>query len=620
MKLKIKIMLIFCITIAFCVLTIGSFASVFGGRAINETQQENLTTSAELAASDIASQLKAYLSTVVVAGHDQILTNKNLPVEYKQAVINMYVQAYGFTSGNILDLNGVSVFDGTDFSDREYFQDVLKDPSTPVLSEITLSKYTNTYGTSIAAPLVSSTDGLVGVLYFRVDIDFLLDILDDLTVSDNSVSYIVNGKNQIIAYPDQDYVLKDASELIIPDSIIGEGIINEEKGLKVYIAAPKSDFVHVLNSLYKTLVICDVIALALGLLVAGLFTNYLNKPIVAVKNSLKSISEGDLSKSLKKTGRKDEIGILQNTAADLVSTLNNIIGETNKVLGSMSDYDLAIENMKEYPGEYNQITESVNRIKDIITYLIIEVQASASNVKVGAKQLADATALLSSGATTQSSSIDKLMLEMNEVAASINRSSDNGKIINKQLRNLEQEIDDGNVQMNQLSSVVKEIEEMSSDIQKIVGTIESISFQTNILALNASVEAARAGENGRGFAVVAEEVSALAAKSSEASKRTGELIDKCIAGIQEAKKCADQTSASLSNIVNDSKKIAEAFSEIANGTEEEAIKANSIKEEVNNISAVVQSNSSSTMQTAASTEELSSQAVSLEQMISKFNV
>ena len=618
MKLKTKIMLIFSMTILFCITVAGAFSVLFGTQAINNTQQEKLEISAKLAADDVGNLLKNYLITTVISGQDQIIANEQLPVEYKKKVIDGYVSAYGFTSGNLLDRNGVSLFDGTDFSDREYFQTALA--GTPNISEIALSKYTNTYGTSIAAPIVTAENEIIGVIYFRVDINFFTNVLEGLKISDNSVAYIVNKNNQIIAYTDADYVLKDESELVIDNAITGTAIINEEMGLKIKLAAPKSDFAMTLDKMYKALAFCDVIALIFALIIAALFTNYLNKPIVKVKNILSKLSSGDFTISLSTTKRKDEIGILQNTAFDLLNMLKQLIGDTNRILGSIADYDLTAEDMTEYPGEYNQISYSVNRIKEILTYLIVEVQASASNVKIGAKQLADATSLLSAGATTQSSSIDKLMVEIGDVAESINRSSDNGNIIHKQLESLEQEIDEGNAQMNQLNQVVKEIEEMSSDIQKIVGTIDSISFQTNILALNASVEAARAGENGRGFAVVAEEVSALAAKSSEASKRTGELIDKCISGIQDAKRCADQTSASLNNIVADSKKIGVAFVEITNDTHTEAQKANAIKEEINNISAVVQSNSSSTMETAASTEELSSQAVSLEQMIARFRV
>ena len=605
MKLKYKIMLIFCSTMLASVMVIGTMTVILGSGAVTNTELESIQTESVLASDNISTQLKDYLAAVTVVGKEAVITDSSVPVEYKQKILNEIVDTYGFTSGNILDEKGVSLVDGTDFSDRSYVTTALA--GTPNISEITLSKYTNTYGTSIAAPVVTAQGVTLGVVYFRLDIDFMLSILEGLKVSPNSVAYIVDSSNRIIAYPDRQYITKDASELDISDALTGTCDISGTQGWKLVISAPKADFHKVLINLYVGLGIVDVVILILGIVIATVFTRSINKPIVAVEEALLATSEGNLD-------------LLQNSASELVQTLQHIISEINDILGAICNYDLSIADMKEYPGEYNRISFSVNQIKEILTYLIVEVQSSSSNVKIGSKQLAEATQLLSTGASAQSASIDKLMSEMNEVAISINRSSENGRLINEQLTHLEQEIDDGNTQMEELSKVVKDVEEMSSDIQKIVGTIDSISFQTNILALNASVEAARAGENGRGFAVVAEEVSSLAAKSSEASKRTGELIERCISGIQKAKDCADSTSEALRNIVDHSKQISAAFDEIAEGTAEEAKKANIIKEEVNNISAVVQSNSSSAMETAASTEELSSQAVSLEQMVSRFVV
>lgn len=618
MKLKFKIMAIFGATILMSVLVLGSISYYFADKALTETNNRNINASCELAADNISSQFKAYVGAVSVVGKESNIVDPSIPLEYKQRILDEIVNTYGFASSNLLDTNGISIIDGTDFSDREYVQLALS--GRPNISDVSLSKYTNTYGTSIAAPIATPDGTILGVVYFRLDIDFVLNILDNLKVSDNSIAYIVDKNDKILAYPDVEFISKNASELKIENALSNEADLPGTDGWRVVIAAPKSDFQIILYTFTVGLLIFDVVVFIIGIIIALLFTRALNKPINVVKNSIIAICEGNLDHEITTTKRKDELGILQNSAAELSNTLREIIRETNSILGSMSNYNLSVDDMKQYPGEYNQISFSVNQIKEILTYLIIEVQSSSSNVKIGSKQLAEATQLLSNGATAQSVSLDKLMAEMNDVAQSINKSSENGKIINEQLIHLEQEIYDGNTQMEELSNVVKDVEEMSSDIQKIVGTIDSISFQTNILALNASVEAARAGENGRGFAVVAEEVSALAAKSSEASKRTGELIERCITGIQKAKVCADSTSESLKNIVSDSKQIASAFGEITEGTIEEAEKANNIKEEVNNISAVVQSNSSSAMETAASTEELSSQAISLEQMVAKFIV
>ena len=163
-------------------------------------------------------------------------------------------------------------------------------------------------------------------------------------------------------------------------------------------------------------------------------------------------------------------------------------------------------------------------------------------------------------------------------------------------------------------------EECYVDIQKIVGTIDSIASQTKILSLNASVEAARAGERGRGFAVVAEEVRNLAVKCGEASNKTSDLVNDCVKSIVNAKECADATFESLSGIVNDSSEISVAFQNIASDTLEQAHKSKRIQDEVDNISEVVQTNSATSEETAASTALLSEQAKSLKELIRKFKI
>ena len=286
----------------------------------------------------------------------------------------------------------------------------------------------------------------------------------------------------------------------------------------------------------------------------------------------------------------------------------------------MAAYDLTSEDMREYPGKFNELAASINSIKAILSNMILNIQNSSVNVDGGSKQLAEAASILSEGTMAQASSLQKLVTDVENVAQNINANSDKTIFVNESLGNLDSEIKDGNQKMQELSNVVRTVEEMSEDIKKIVNTIDGIAFQTNILALNASVEAARAGESGRGFAVVAQEIGTLATKSSDASKKTAELIEKCIKGIESAKEYADITSDSLAKIVSDSNNIANAFDEMSKANEIQAKNANDIRNEIENISQVVQSNTATAQQTAASTEVLSEQAAALKDMTGRFKV
>ena len=616
MKLRTKIQLIFGGTAILLMSLMGSVAYSLSYQTQMQMVQTDVNRASALASENLSNQLQNYMNVTSIAGTDSIIRDSSASISDKEACIDRYVQTYGFTSGNLLDPNAVSLFDGTDFSDRDYVQRALT--GEVCVSDITLSRYTGTYGVSIAAPVQSASGDITGVIYFRIDNDFMTSIVENLKISRNSSACIVDANNQIIAHENPELIMTEAAAS--NDGICASVPVNNTNGWTLVITAPESDFTGAMTTMIRQFVIWDIIAVIAALIIAMLFANSMSKSVLTVKNAMLSISQGDLSCSLTKTKRKDELGVLQNTAASLVEMLQHIIGETNQILGSIAHFDLTTGEMNSYPGAFNSLADSVNAIRQMLTRMIIDIQSSSANVKSGSSQLAEATQLLSEGTVSQTSSIEKLVMDMNNVVDSINQNSENGNLINERLNTLDTKIQDSSQQMEHLLRIVDQIEEMSSDIQKIVGTIDSIAFQTNILALNASVEAARAGENGRGFAVVAEEVSSLASRSSDASKKTGELIEKCITGIAQAKESADVTASALESIVTDSAEIARSFDSISEATREEARKANSIRMEINNISDVVQSNSSTAQETAASTEALSQQAQTLEAMTSRFRV
>lgn len=359
-------------------------------------------------------------------------------------------------------------------------------------------------------------------------------------------------------------------------------------------------------------------------MIAIIFSTFLaasiSKPIDKVKKALLSVSQGDFSVHIPKAHGKDEVAVLQDTTASLLQTLSDIIGQTNRITESIANYDLSISDMNKYPGEFDKLAVSVNAIKHLLTNLIVEIQNSVYSVENGSHELAQATSSLSQGAVSQANSIHTMVDDFSDMATRIDNNSEREELVNQKLTALDQNIQTANGQMEHLMTAVNNIETMSADIQKIVGTIDSIAFQTNILSLNASVEAARAGEMGKGFAVVAEEVRSLAVKCGEASRRTSDLVNACVDSITNAKECADATFESLSGIVTDSSEISTAFQDIANDTMEQAHKSKRIQSEMNNISDVVQTNTATAEETAASTSVLSEQAIKLKELIRNFKI
>jgi methyl-accepting chemotaxis protein len=637
MKLSTKISIVFSLTIIILVYIIGTEACLYSYSSTISLVEKNSRSSAKTTARDIEALLQNYKNIAKASGSDITLIG-NVPNEVRVKKVEQLAKQYGFTSGNLLNKKGVSIKDGTDFSDRDYVKAALNGKTN--ISDVTLSKYTNTYGISIAAPLISS-GRIIGVVYYRADVDFMNDIVKHISVGQGSYAYILDENNNVIAHKNEKYIMNDKYKEMIPKDIkncissqngsmtcsyggdkyiCGYSKIDKTANWRVVIASPESAYNSDILRFVKKLVISDIIALIVAIIVALIIARVISRPIVRVKNLLSALAQGDLSVQLNDTKNKDELGILQNSAVSLNRMLSDMLTQSGDVLSKMAAYDLTSEDMREYPGKFNELAASINSIKAILSNMILNIQNSSVNVDGGSKQLAEAASMLSEGTMAQASSLQKLVTDVENVAQNINANSDKTIFVNESLGNLDSEIKDGNQKMQELSNVVRTVEEMSEDIKKIVNTIDGIAFQTNILALNASVEAARAGESGRGFAVVAQEIGTLATKSSDASKKTAELIEKCIKGIESAKEYADITSDSLAKIVSDSNNIANAFDEMSKANEIQAKNANDIRNEIENISQVVQSNTATAQQTAASTEVLSEQAAALKDMTGRFKV
>ena len=165
-----------------------------------------------------------------------------------------------------------------------------------------------------------------------------------------------------------------------------------------------------------------------------------------------------------------------------------------------------------------------------------------------------------------------------------------------------------------------EIDSKSKEINKIIKTIDDIAFQTNILALNAAVEAARAGTAGKEFAVVADEVRNLAAKSAEAAQNTTTLIEASINAINDGVELAQLTAEQLTMVVEGALRTSDLIQEISQATIEQAKEVKLVTANLEEIASVVHINSATSEESAAASEELSSQSNLLRELISAFKL
>lgn len=609
---------------------------------------------AKLSADRIRQELTVSETIVSELGCSYQLSAAAFTPAKKQEYINQRVQAYGMVRGKLIGSNGICAADGTDYNDREYFKRSMQ--GEVVVSDPVISKTDGKLSVIISAPVYEDGDKdgeIIGVVFVVPDPEFLNDICAAISISEHSGCYLLGSTGTTIAHSDSAIAQeqKNNMELSQTDSSL-KGIAKIEQqmlkgetgygtyfrkgtytlqayapidgtdGWMVAVDAPVTDF---LGSVVIGIIIgaaIGVIAVAYSIYKAQQIGQRIGEPVAQCTDRIQLLAQGDLHTPAPKVETGDELQILAEATASLSDNLQQVIGDTDYLLGEMSGGNFAIvSNCREaYIGDFSGLLESIRKLNHKLSETLGEIKNAVSQVSAGAGQMADAAQGLAEGATDQAGSVEELQATITNVTEIVEKNAKALGASYEKAMEYQQQARTSGEEMKGLTDAMQRINETSKQISDIIGEIEDIASQTNLLSLNAAIEAARAGEAGRGFAVVAEQIRKLADDSAQSAVHTRELIETSLQEIEKGNQITDKTAEALQKVVEGIEDLANESKKAMEESNAQADAMTQIEQGIEQISTVVQNNSATAEETSATSEELSAQATNMNELTDAFQL
>ena len=452
-----------------------------------------------------------------------------------------------------------------------------------------------------------------GILRTQTSIDIAQNAIDRLDAYDNSV---------VIFIAEQEVV---ATERLSAERLGVEALANlddKARAIEESLAAAIDAAESASNAARSVAIAVAGAAIVVSILIALGIKRAITKPILFISDlAAKIAEEGDLEQNAAEIEKHQRFSEGKDESAQIAANFGRLINRLREVddcLTSIAANDLTAEF---HPlSEKDVMGIALQSMLTNLNSMFSDINSSSAQVSSGSKQVADGAQALAQGSTQQAASVQQLSSSISEIAVKTKSNAEMAGQAASLADTIKSSAEKGSRQMDEMMIAVGDINEASQSISKVIKTIDDIAFQTNILALNAAVDAARAGQHGKGFAVVAEEVRNLAAKSAEAAKNTGGLIENSIDKANLGVRIAGETAESLTAIVSGINESDRLVGEIARSSEEQSLAIDQLNIGVDQVARVVQQNSATAEQSAAASQEMSGQSDFLLQLISQFKL
>lgn len=341
------------------------------------------------------------------------------------------------------------------------------------------------------------------------------------------------------------------------------------------------------------------VALVVSVAIAIGITRSITLPLKAAVRLVETVSTGDVSVRAD-VRTNDELGQM---VRGINAMVENLAG-TVRVAEQLAEGNLSVE--PKLLSERDKLGRALRRMIESLRAVVVSVSAAADKVAEGSDQLSISAQELSRGNSGQAAAAEQTSSSMEEISSSIQRNGDNARQTDQLAKQAARDAGESGRSVEKTTASMRQIAER-------IGIIQEIAHKTDLLALNAAVEAARAGDHGKGFAVVASEVRKLAERSQRAAAEIGTLTRDGVAA-------ANGAAQALGKLVPDIHKTAELVQEIAAACTEQSSGAGEVSRAMTALDGVIQKNSASAEQLAATAEELTGQARQLRESVGFFSL
>ncbi len=386
------------------------------------------------------------------------------------------------------------------------------------------------------------------------------------------------------------------------------------------ITAPQSDFMDAANQAIFISILLTIALLLLSIFPTMHIVKRIQKPLRRVTKRLAQLSDGDLHSPVEVEATRDETEVLSRALSQTVLSINSYTSELSRVLNELSKSNLDVSVDGEFRGDFIVMKDSLNKIVKFLNLIMQSIQRSVVQVSETSHMVSTNALHVQESSGGQAGALSDLEHEAQSISQSIDAVDTHTRHVHSLMQQAMEKLGTAQQNMDDMSKAMQAISNSSEEITKINKFLEEISFQTNILALNASVEAARAGEAGKGFSVVATEVRDLAGKSGDSSRKTAQMIQGSQSAVQEGSGFVRAMAESIEEIQKILNQISDITAELEQSVANEKDSLKTITGKIESINQLARHNLSSSGESAQASQSLTDQADALEGMAKRFTL